>query len=94
MRDAYLDDEFHLAQMVSLMGPPPKQFLERSEQCGKYWDSGGMGFLSHVRGKSMTDKQKAIGSVPFQSLSRLSRPAKCVSKAKTESCCSLSCASC
>jgi hypothetical protein len=24
--------------MVALMGPPPKAFLERSEECSKYWD--------------------------------------------------------
>lgn len=36
-----LDDELHFAQMVSLMGPPPKQFLERSERCRTYWDSEG-----------------------------------------------------
>jgi hypothetical protein len=41
MKDGYLDDDFHFAQMVSLMGPPPKEFLERSEQCRKYWDSEG-----------------------------------------------------
>ena len=27
--------------MVSLMGPPPKQFLDRSDQCRKYWDAEG-----------------------------------------------------
>jgi hypothetical protein len=55
MKDGYLDDEFHFAQTVSLMEPPPKQFLERSERCSKYWDSEGKGFLSHVRGRSTRD---------------------------------------
>ncbi|KAI7239490.1 protein kinase [Hortaea werneckii] len=32
-RDGHLDDEVHFAQMISLMGPPPKQFLERSDRC-------------------------------------------------------------
>ncbi|KAK7934577.1 hypothetical protein PG985_000072 [Apiospora marii] len=36
-----LDNERHLAEMVSVMGPPPKTLLERSEKCQKYWDSGG-----------------------------------------------------
>ncbi|KAI8950240.1 hypothetical protein F4801DRAFT_550285 [Xylaria longipes] len=27
--------------MVSLMGPPPRSFLERSENCRKYWDEEG-----------------------------------------------------
>lgn len=35
------NDELHFAQMVALMGPPPKQFLERSDRCSKYWDSEG-----------------------------------------------------
>jgi hypothetical protein len=64
MKDGYLDDEFHFAQMVSLMGPPPKEFLARSKRCSKYWDSEGKGSLSHVRGKLMivftllTDKRR------------------------------------
>ncbi|KAL1967096.1 hypothetical protein VTN77DRAFT_3620 [Rasamsonia byssochlamydoides] len=28
-----LDDEQHLAEMVSLLGPPPPEFLRRSEKC-------------------------------------------------------------
>ncbi|KAM3420658.1 hypothetical protein BST61_g3913 [Cercospora zeina] len=39
--DDHLNDEVHFAQMISLLGPPPKQFLERSTQCCKYWDSEG-----------------------------------------------------
>ncbi|KAI7290811.1 hypothetical protein KC352_g3041 [Hortaea werneckii] len=39
--DGLLDDELHFAQMVSLMGPPPKQFVERSDRCRRYWDSEG-----------------------------------------------------
>ncbi|KAI0467315.1 kinase-like domain-containing protein [Xylaria cf. heliscus] len=40
-KDGFLDDELHLAEMVSLMGPPPRSFLERSENCRKYWDEEG-----------------------------------------------------
>jgi hypothetical protein len=69
MKDGYLDDEFHFAQMVSLMGPPPKEFLERSEQCSKYWDAEGKGFLSHVRKYNclqlLTDKGNWIGTTPI-----------------------------
>lgn len=36
-----LDDEQHLAEMVSLMGPPPPKFLKRSGKCRKYWDDNG-----------------------------------------------------
>ncbi|KAF2210308.1 hypothetical protein CERZMDRAFT_99372 [Cercospora zeae-maydis SCOH1-5] len=39
--DGHLNDEVHFAQMISLLGPPPKPFLERSIQCRKYWDSEG-----------------------------------------------------
>ncbi|KJZ71164.1 hypothetical protein HIM_03117 [Hirsutella minnesotensis 3608] len=41
MKDAHLDDEQHLAEMVSLLGPPPRRFLELSEKCCRYWDSDG-----------------------------------------------------
>lgn len=37
-----LDDELHLAEMVSLLGPPPKKFLERHEKSRKYWDLEGV----------------------------------------------------
>lgn len=46
MKDGHLNDELHLAEMVSLMGPPPKQFLERSEKCRQYWDGEGKTALS------------------------------------------------
>ncbi|RSL83532.1 hypothetical protein CEP52_016693 [Fusarium oligoseptatum] len=37
-----LDDELHLAEMVSLLGPPPKKFLERHEKSRQYWDLEGV----------------------------------------------------
>ncbi|OJJ51657.1 hypothetical protein ASPZODRAFT_88270 [Penicilliopsis zonata CBS 506.65] len=36
-----LNDEQHLAEMVSLMGPPPPEFLQRSVKSLRYWDSEG-----------------------------------------------------
>jgi len=42
LKNGVVDDEQHLAEMVALLGPPPKSFLERSEACKKYWDSEGM----------------------------------------------------
>lgn len=36
-----LDDTSHLAQMVAVMGPPPKEFLERSELSSLWWDENG-----------------------------------------------------
>ena len=45
-KDGNLDDELHFAEMVSLIGTPPKQFLERSDRCCRYWDSEGEDPLS------------------------------------------------
>ncbi|GLA84250.1 hypothetical protein AtubIFM56815_008461 [Aspergillus tubingensis] len=36
-----LSDEQHLAEMVSLMGPPPPEFLMRSKRCERFWDAEG-----------------------------------------------------
>ncbi|PWY77891.1 kinase-like protein [Aspergillus eucalypticola CBS 122712] len=36
-----LSDEQHLAEMVSLMGPPPQEFLMRSKRCDLFWDAEG-----------------------------------------------------
>jgi hypothetical protein len=41
VKDGHLNDELHLAEMVSLMGPPPKEFLARSEKSRQYWDEEG-----------------------------------------------------
>ncbi|KAE8349272.1 kinase-like domain-containing protein [Aspergillus coremiiformis] len=40
-KNGLLDDEQHLAEMVSLMGPPPPEFLRRSEKCRQFWDEQG-----------------------------------------------------
>ncbi|AEO69494.1 uncharacterized protein THITE_2146465 [Thermothielavioides terrestris NRRL 8126] len=40
-KDGQLDDEQHLAEMVSLMGLPPAKLLERSEKARQYWDAEG-----------------------------------------------------
>ncbi|KAI6344114.1 hypothetical protein MCOR25_011112 [Pyricularia grisea] len=39
--DNGLNEAFHLAHMVALMGPPPLQFLKRSATSAKYWDKDG-----------------------------------------------------
>ncbi|KDB20643.1 CMGC/SRPK protein kinase [Trichophyton interdigitale MR816] len=36
-----LDDRLHLAEMMAIMGPPPKEFLERSQTSLIYWDENG-----------------------------------------------------
>ncbi|KAK2808640.1 hypothetical protein FQN50_004504 [Emmonsiellopsis sp. PD_5] len=37
-KDGILNDEQHLAEMVSLLGPPPLEFIRRSDRCLQYWD--------------------------------------------------------
>ena len=39
--DMELNTAHHLADMVALLGPPPKEFLRRSMACEKYWDNDG-----------------------------------------------------
>ncbi|PGH04662.1 CMGC/SRPK protein kinase [Blastomyces parvus] len=36
-----LDDTLHLAEMVAILGPPPGEFLERSEMSSIWWDRNG-----------------------------------------------------
>lgn len=36
-----LDDEQHLAEMVSLIGPPPPEYLTRSKKAAQFWDNQG-----------------------------------------------------
>jgi hypothetical protein len=45
-KDRILNDEQHLAEMVSLMGPPPPEFLQRSEKCRQFWDDQGASYPS------------------------------------------------
>ncbi|RAL15704.1 CMGC/CLK protein kinase [Aspergillus homomorphus CBS 101889] len=40
-KDRVLNDDQHLAEMVSLMGPPSPEFLTRSEKCRRFWDQDG-----------------------------------------------------
>ncbi|CAK7226331.1 hypothetical protein SBRCBS47491_006193 [Sporothrix bragantina] len=41
MASPELNDAHHLAAMTSLLGPPPKEFRDRSEESSKYWDEQG-----------------------------------------------------
>ena len=36
-----LNNAHHLAAMTVILGPPPREFLERSEETSKYWDKDG-----------------------------------------------------
>ncbi|KAK2786663.1 hypothetical protein FQN53_006367 [Emmonsiellopsis sp. PD_33] len=40
-KDGILNDEQHLAEMVSLLGPPPREFIQKSKKCLQYWDEQG-----------------------------------------------------
>ncbi|KAK2765391.1 hypothetical protein FQN54_008237 [Arachnomyces sp. PD_36] len=50
--DKLLDDRLHLAEMMAIMGPPPKEFLERSESSRIFWDDNG-----HWRGLAPIPEQ-------------------------------------
>ncbi|PGH34652.1 hypothetical protein GX50_02542 [[Emmonsia] crescens] len=39
--DGKLDDAYHLAEMIAVLGPPPLEFLRRSEKSLKFWDENG-----------------------------------------------------
>lgn len=39
--DEFLNNAHHLAAMVALLGPPPQEFLKRSQESLKYWDENG-----------------------------------------------------
>jgi hypothetical protein len=43
-KGSVLDDEQHLAEMVSLMGNPPPEFLGRSETSTRFFDDAGQLF--------------------------------------------------
>ncbi|PLB49730.1 protein kinase, variant, partial [Aspergillus steynii IBT 23096] len=51
-RNRILDDDQHLAEMVSLMGPPPPEFIRESENCNRWWDEHG-----HWRGHTPIPEQ-------------------------------------
>ncbi|KAI1460369.1 CMGC protein kinase [Annulohypoxylon moriforme] len=41
VHDQDLNDACHLADMIALLGPPPLEFLKRSEDYLKFWDADG-----------------------------------------------------
>lgn len=46
-RNHSLNDEQHLAEMISIVGPPPPEFLKRSKRCLQFWDEKGMMLISY-----------------------------------------------
>lgn len=79
--DGFVSDELHLAEMVSLMGPPPKQFLERSEKSCQFWDADGTPTLIALLMKwhhsdcalTLAGNWTAQTSIPDQSLETLEK---------------------
>ena len=68
-RNRILDDEQHLAEMVSLMGPPPPEFIRRSKKCHQFWNEKGM-FLDLIRPDNFSSVYNCIagdwkGSIPI-----------------------------
>ncbi|KMP05674.1 hypothetical protein CIRG_05355 [Coccidioides immitis RMSCC 2394] len=56
-KDGLLNDEQHLAEMVSLLGPPPLEFIRRSDKCLQYWDENS---FSRTNGKQQQDGNRDI----------------------------------
>lgn len=52
--------------MVSLLGPPPKKFLEQSDKCRRYWDAQGKNcFLLHGRWLLLISTGNWIAATPI-----------------------------
>ncbi|KAE8138748.1 kinase-like domain-containing protein [Aspergillus pseudotamarii] len=41
IRDGIFDDGVHIAELVALLGPPPREFLEKSDLSWVFWDESG-----------------------------------------------------
>lgn len=46
-RNHILNNEQHLAEIISIVGPPPPEFLRRSKRCFQFWDEKGMMLISY-----------------------------------------------
>lgn len=62
VKDGHFDGELHFAQMISLMGPPPKEFLERSDRCREYWNAEGKVLPYSINASSfiLTNKERLL----------------------------------
>lgn len=87
-RNGMLDDEQHLAEMVSLMGPPPPTFLTRSDKCRQYWDDDGIyhpdppaRWTGDIRADSRNLQETGLHLRPFPT--NLSRCASIASRVRT-----------
>lgn len=48
--------------MVSLLGPPPAEFLRRSEKCKQYWDEQGILLWRNFRPLILLEEEKRVSS--------------------------------
>jgi hypothetical protein len=89
VKDGHLNDEQHLAEMVSLMGQPSRAFLERGVNSRKFWDSEGEldpGVTPHLFSVSHRPLQEA-GLPQRRFLSRASRNVRSGWREKTRRFC-------
>ncbi|EEU47563.1 uncharacterized protein NECHADRAFT_92119 [Fusarium vanettenii 77-13-4] len=73
-----LDDELHLAEMVSLLGPPPKIFLERHEKSRQCWDLEGNWIASTpIPSQSLESRETKLDGQEKQQLLAFLRKVLC-----------------
>ncbi|ROT40445.1 protein kinase [Sodiomyces alkalinus F11] len=73
-----LSDEVHLAEMVSLLGPPPPDFISRSEACKKYFDSeGNWVAATPVPGQSLFEREVQLQGEEKDAFVRFARRMLC-----------------
>lgn len=48
--------------MVSLLGPPPTEFLRRSEKCKQYWDEQGILLWRNFRPLILLEEENRVSS--------------------------------
>ncbi|KAI1169967.1 kinase-like domain-containing protein [Nemania sp. FL0916] len=78
MKDGQLNDEQHLAEIVSLIGNPPKKFLERSEKCREYWDAEGNWIAATpIPQQSLESREKRLEGKDQELLLRFVRKILC-----------------
>ncbi|PGG95337.1 hypothetical protein AJ79_10117 [Helicocarpus griseus UAMH5409] len=53
-----LDDTLHLAEMIAIMGPPPTEFLKRSEVSSIWWDGNGQQACGKYRRRKQNGSYK------------------------------------
>ncbi|EGD85586.1 CMGC/SRPK protein kinase [Trichophyton rubrum D6] len=65
-----LDDRLHLAEMIAIMGPPPKELLGRSQTSLIYWDENGLAPIPDISLETLADGIKGEDVPGFLSFLR------------------------